>query len=116
VRPHLVTAIVVVGCAVSGFSGCDPTEDTFAVTLLNDTQEMLVADQCGNGCDAAPTEKDKLNPGDSVAVNTSSSHVDNWWRITSRRGRALGCLNLLYDHKEAHAVVRLSDLTACPKH
>lgn len=106
---------MILGGAASGYTGCDITEDTFAVTLLNDTQRTLVADQCGYGCGSSPTERHNLDPRKSVAVNTSSSHVDNWWRITTSSGQVVGCLNLLYGHKEAHAVVRLSRVIACPK-
>jgi hypothetical protein len=114
-RALLAGSVVLIGVAASGFSGCASDEDVFAVKLLNDTPGTLVANQCGNGCGSSPTETDKLNPRQSVLVNTTSSHVDNWWRITSQTGRVVGCLDLLYDHKEPHVVVRLTHLTACPQ-
>jgi uncharacterized protein YuzB (UPF0349 family) len=101
--------------AASGFTGCDPTEASFAVTLLNDTQRPLIANQCGNGCGSSATEKHTLMTGQSVAVNTSSENVDNWWRIATTSGRTVGCLDLLYDHKQSHVVVRLSAVRACPR-
>jgi hypothetical protein len=114
VRVLLVLTIAVLGCVATGFTGCDPTEDSFAVTLMNDTNQRLVANQCGHGCESNPTERDTLKPAQATAVNTSSSRVDNWWQITTERGRVVGCVNLLYDHKEPHAVRRLSRLTRCP--
>jgi hypothetical protein len=109
----VVTIVLLVGAAAALIG--DPTEDTFAVTLLNNTQHVLVANQCGYGCGSKPTETDKLNPRESVAVNTSSSHSDNWWQITTLTGAVAGCVNLLYDQKEAHALRRLSVLTGCPR-
>jgi hypothetical protein len=70
-RGRFVPLVVALAGAASGFTGCDPTEASFAVTLLNDTQRPLIANQCGNGCGSSATEKHALTPGQSVAVNTS---------------------------------------------
>lgn len=94
-------------------SGIDPTEQTFAVTLRNDTASTVVVKQCDTKCDSFH-ERDRLRPGAGVRVNTSSDNVDNWWAVTDAEGRPLGCLPLRYDHKIDGLVVNVSDRTRCP--
>jgi hypothetical protein len=91
----------------------DPTEDTFAVVLHNDTAGTVVVKQCDASCDSF-YDTDRLLPGDSVEVNTSSEGVANWWLVTAPDGSTLGCLPLRYDHKVTGSVVNVSGRTACP--
>jgi hypothetical protein len=101
-----------VGC--QSVSGLDPTEDTFAVSLRNDSGLAVVVKQCDVKCDSYH-EQDHLNPGGQVEVNTSSSNVANWWVVTTTSGSSIGCVNLQYDHKQTGVVVNLSKTQACPK-
>jgi hypothetical protein len=94
-------------------SSIDPTEQSFAVTLHNDTPSAVTVKQCDVKCDSFH-ELDHLLPGASVRVNTSSGNVANWWAITDSAGRTVGCLPLRYDHKIDGLVVNVSDHTACP--
>jgi hypothetical protein len=91
----------------------DPTEDTFAVVLHNDTAGTVVVKQCDSSCDSFH-DKDRLLPGGSVRVNTSSDGIANWWVVTAQNGSTLGCLPLRYDHKVTGSVVNVSERTACP--
>ena len=76
----------------------DPTESTFAVTLHNDTPSAVVVKQCDAKCNSFH-ERDRLQPGASVRVNTSGDDVANWWSVSDSAGNTLGCLPLRYGHK-----------------
>jgi hypothetical protein len=91
----------------------DPTESTFAVTLHNDMPNVVVVKQCDAKCNSFH-EKDRLAPGESVSVNTSSDNVANWWAVSDGSGNVLGCLPLQYRHKIEGVVVNLSQTTSCP--
>ena len=91
----------------------DPTESTFAVTLHNDTANAVLLKQCDADCGSFH-ERDRLPPGASVRVNTSSDDVANWWAVTDAGGKTSGCLPLRYDHKVDGLVVNVSEQTACP--
>lgn len=95
-------------------ASCDPTEDTFAVQLLNNENSKVTVRQCDTRCDQFH-EVDVISPGATVRVNTSSSHVDNWWAIEDAGGRRTGCLDLLFDEKKANVVLKTSDQVPCPK-
>ncbi len=94
-------------------ASCDPTEDTFAVKLLNDTDSAVTVRQCDVRRNAYH-EVHALDVGQSVTVNTSASHVDNWWVIEGGSGQRLGCLNLLFDQKRDNVIVGASQRIACP--
>jgi hypothetical protein len=91
----------------------DPTEQSLAVTLHNDSASAVVLKQCDAKCDSFH-EQDRLLPGASVRVNASSDNVANWWLVTDSDGRAVGCLPLRYGHEIAGLVVNISERTACP--
>ena len=93
----------------------DPTEQAFPVTIHNDLSEPVVLKQCDTVCGPNFHEIDRLEPGASVPVNTSSENVANWWVVVGNDGKQLGCLNLLYGHKAPDIVVNTSQMTACPK-
>ena len=93
----------------------DPTEQAFTVTIHNDLSEPVVLKQCDTVCGPNFHETDRLAPGASVPVNTSSENVPNWWVVVGNDGKPLGCLNLLYDHKAPDVVLNTSQMTACPK-
>jgi len=92
----------------------DPTEHAFTVTLHNDTASTIVVQQCDAKCNSFH-EKDRLQPGGSVRVNTSSDGAANWWAVTDSSGRTLGCLPLTDHHKVDGLVVDVSSYTACPR-
>lgn len=92
----------------------DPTEQAFTVTLHNDTASTVVVKQCDAKCDSFH-ETDRLQPGGSVPVNTSSDGAANWWAVTDGSGRTLGCLPLTYHHKVDGLVIDVSGYTACPR-
>lgn len=93
----------------------DPTETFFAVTLHNDTTSAVVVKQCDNDCNSFD-ERDRLEPGANVRVNTSSDNVANWWSVTDTSGATLGCLPLRFGHKVDGLVVNISQRTGCPAH
>lgn len=94
-------------------SSIDPTEQSFAVTLHNDTPSAVILKQCDAKCDSFH-EQDDLLPGASVRVNTSGGNLANWWTIADPDGQTIGCLPLRYDHKIAGLVVNVSGYTTCP--
>jgi hypothetical protein len=120
-RPIVVVAaglgvllFVVALVAQVGFhTSIDPTEQIFRVTLLNDTAGTVVVKQCDAECDSFH-EQDRLAPGSSVDVNTSSDDVASWWAVTDSTGRTVGCLSLRYKRKIEGLVVRVSQHTSCP--
>jgi hypothetical protein len=91
----------------------DPTEQSFTVTLRNDTPSAVVVKQCDVKCNSFH-EKDRLPPGGSIPVNTSSNDVANWWAVSDSAGRTIGCLPLRYSHKVDGLVVNISERTTCP--
>jgi len=93
----------------------DPTEQAFSVTIHNDLSEPVVLKQCDTVCGPNFHEIDRLAPGASVPVNTSSENVPNWWVVVGNDGMPRGCLNLLYDHNAPHVVLNTPQMTACPK-
>ena len=96
---------LVIGALVSEavfHTSIDPTEQTFTVTLHNDTAGTVVVKQCGAECDSFH-ETDRLRPGASVSVNTSSDGAANWWAVTDANGRTLGCIPLTFHHKDRRA-------------
>ena len=91
----------------------DPTTQTFAVRLYNDTNATITLKQCDSNC-VAFHEQRQLGPGDSLMANTSDQNVDNYWLVSSNLGRRLGCLDLKYDHKAFGTVVKTSTAGPCP--
>jgi hypothetical protein len=94
-------------------SSIDPTEQSFTVTLQNDTASAVTVKQCDATCNSFH-ERDQLAPGASVPVNTSSENVANWWLVADPSGRTIGCLPLRYNHKIDGLVVKISDHASCP--
>jgi hypothetical protein len=92
----------------------DPTEQSFGLTLHNDTPGTVVVKQCDAKCDSLH-ESDLLSPAASVRVNTSSENVTNWWAVDDVAGSRLGCLPLRYEHKIEGLVINVSERTACPR-
>lgn len=109
-----VLLFVIALVAEVGGTSLDPTEQTFAVRLQNDTTGTVVVKQCDARCDSFH-EQDRLPPGGSVEVNTSSDDAANWWAVTDSTGRTLGCLPLRYEHKIDGLVVKVSHRTGCPE-
>ena len=105
-----VVALVV---QVVGHTSLDPTEQSFAVRLQNDTAGTVVVKQCDATCNSFH-EQDRLPPGGSVEVNTSSDDVANWWAVTDSTGRTVRCLPLRYKHAITGLVVKVSEHTGCP--
>jgi hypothetical protein len=100
----------------SGTAYCDsvdPTEASFAVTLVDDTAEAITVQQCDVSC-SQTHETDKLVPGGRVKVNTSACGVDNWWMLKTADNGLIGCLNLYYTRKEPDVVVPVSRTVPCP--
>lgn len=94
-------------------NSCDPSESTFSVQLRNDTGSGVVLRQCDVRCNEFH-EIDRLEPNQSVPVNTTENHVDNWWVIEDTSGHRLGCLDLLFDHKQVGVVINISQHVNCP--
>jgi hypothetical protein len=105
--------VVALVAQVAFHTSIDPTEQSFQVTLQNDTAGTVVVKQCDAECDSFH-EQDRLAPGGSVEVNTSSDDVANWWAVTDSAGRTVGCLPLRYKRKIEGLVVRISQHTSCP--
>ena len=94
-------------------NGMDPTTQTFAVRLLNDSNDPITAKQCNPGCKSFH-DQFRLAPGDSATVNTSDQNADNYWLIVAASGTRVGRLDLKYDHKVLGAVVYISAAGPCP--
>jgi len=112
----VIAALVVAMAAITAKFGVihiDPTEDTFAVTLKNDTEVPVSLKQCDVKCNEFH-EQHRLTPGGTVGVNTSASDTANWWVVQDGSGQVLGCLDLQYNHKEVGLVVNVSATVACP--
>ncbi len=109
----LSVMLMIAGVKVGSFS-LDPTEDTFSVSLRNDTGQAVIVKQCDVKCDSFH-EQDRLSAWGTVSMNTSSANSANWWLVTDQSGAKLGCVNLQYDHKQSGAVVNLSQIVDCPK-
>ena len=108
--------LLVVGLLIATLTAedsCDPTEQSFTVTLRNDVGQAVVVQQCDARCNEIH-EVDVLPVGHTVDVNTSDRNVDNWWMVKTRSGALLGCVDLLYDHKQDGVVVPLSRRKPCP--
>ena len=109
---------VAITCLCTGVSlytdSCDPTESTFSVQLKNDTESTVVVRQCDVRCNEFH-DIFRLEPNQSVRVNTTENHVDNWWVIEDRGGHRLGCLDLLFDHKQQGVVINISQRVNCPQ-
>lgn len=110
-----VVLLFLAGSATLGILGAhlDPTEDTFPVTLKNDTGGAVLLKQCDIRCDKFH-ETDHVGPGGTVSVNTTAANVANWWVVEDGSGRMLGCVNLQYDRKIGGAVVDISKTVPCP--
>jgi hypothetical protein len=114
----LVVGLIVVGlllgvsATMHALGISDPTEDTFAVTLRNDTAAPVLLKQCDVKCYEFG-EQDRLAPGGTVRVNTTAAGSANWWVVEDGGGRLLGC-NLQYNHKQVGVVVNVSGTVACP--
>jgi hypothetical protein len=72
----VVVFVVALISQVVFHSSIDPTAQSFTVTLHNDTASAVVVKQCDAKCDSFH-EKDRLLPGASVRINTSSDNVVN---------------------------------------
>lgn len=106
--------LVLVVAVVAAFNGfLDPTEQTFSVTLRNDTSSTVVLKQCDVDCSSFHSVF-RLVPGRTAAVNTSSWGADNWWVVADQGGRTLGCLDLLFYRKETGVIVDVSGYGRCP--
>jgi hypothetical protein len=107
--------LVVSGLGFLGSKGIwlDPTEYTFSVTILNNTDGAVTVKQCGSSCGSFH-EVDRLLAGESVPVNTSSDGAPNWWLVVNHSGRSIGCLNLTYHHKVSGLVIDASTHHPCP--
>jgi hypothetical protein len=121
-RRTVVIVVAVLGAALLALAivseavfhtSIDPTESAFAVTLHNDTSSAVVVKQCDAKCNSFH-ERDRLAPGESVPVNTSSDNVANWWAVTDNSGKTLGCLPLRYSQKVENLVVNVSEAGRCP--
>jgi len=91
----------------------DPTEETFFVTLRNDTGRAVVLKQCDVTCNSFHGQFE-LRPDESGPVNTTASDTPNWWMVRDASGKTLGCLLLRFDHKQPGLVVDISHTTTCP--
>jgi len=105
--------VVALVAQVAFHTSIDPTEQSFFVTLQNDTGSTVVVKQCDARCNSFH-EQDRLAPGGSVKVNTSSDGVANWWAVTDSTGRTVGCVPLRYKHRIEGLIVRVSHHTSCP--
>lgn len=110
----MVLVLVVATTAKFGAIRIDPTEDTFAVSLRNDTETPVLLKQCDVKCNEFH-EQHFLTAGATVGVNTTSADTPNWWVVQDASGQVLGCLNLQYNHKVVGAVVNVSATEPCPK-
>jgi len=122
VRRRAVVVVAALGVALLALSivsdvvfhvNVDPTESTFAVTLRNDTSAPVVVGMCAATCRSFH-ERVRLEPGHSVAVNTSADNVANWWSVSDAVGKTVGCWPLRYGRKVAGLVVGVSARARCP--
>ncbi len=105
---------LLIGLALNGVVGCANGPDTVQVTVRNDTTMNVVIKQCDIRCNEIH-EVHRLNPGQTVLVNTSSGGVDNYWLVVDSNGLTLGCLNLYFTHYVDGAVWPISDMGKCPR-
>jgi hypothetical protein len=109
----LVGGLLLAALAYLGATGFqDPTADTFAVTLRNDTAAPVLLKQCDVKCNEFH-EQHRLGPGGIARANTGIDSP-NWWLVQDNSGKVLGCLKLLYHQREVGAVVNVSAVTLCP--
>lgn len=91
----------------------DPPEQSFSVTLRNDTSSLVVLKQCDVDCTSFHSVF-RLAPGRTAPVNTSSWGADNWWVVTDESGKTRGCLDLPFYRKATGVVVDVSGYGPCP--
>ena len=108
----IATAIILIGTACGTVS--DPWDHTFYVSLVDDLNEPVTVEQCGNSCGDIHTVF-HMKPGGSVRAVAVDDNIANPWLIVDASGRKLGCVDLVFHVKTPGAVVRLSSMNrGCP--
>jgi hypothetical protein len=103
-----------------GLTGChwptDPTDSSRFndVTLTNDTNRDAVLLQCDVTC-AETHDVLKVPRSKSLQVSISNENVPTGFVVQDSNGRDIGCLTLLYTHKEDRIRTMLSKMTAAPR-
>lgn len=97
-----------------GLVGCDPTEDAFSVSVVNDSAHSVTLRQCDATCQTVYyTETVAANA--SASFNASSENVDEFVSVTDASGNRLGCLNLKFQTRQAGARIPISSAKTCPQ-
>jgi hypothetical protein len=108
-------AALAAACSVSSL---DPTEGTFYVKLLNDTNQTVIASDCSSGdglCVRHHYYPAALKRGQEFSDLETYVNQLNVELITTRSGRRLGCIPLYFDYRAAGYVLRVSDAVPCSK-
>ena len=99
-------------CPKGADCSIDPTEQSMAVRILNDTNQSVVVDQMS--CPPGDCEHDIVAANGSVEVNTSDSGAENLYRVKDESGDTLGCFPLLYFRRPSgEPTVRVSLASQC---
>lgn len=107
-----VAVLAQLTCPKGADCSIDPTEQSMAVRILNDTNRSVVVEQMS--CPPADCERDVVAPSGSVEVNTSDSGAENLYRIQDQRGNTLGCFPLLYFRRpSAEPTLPVSSANQC---
>jgi hypothetical protein len=114
-RPSLVAALASSWLLVAVvLMSCDPTEDAFAISVLNDTSRPVLVEKCESpGCHSV-YERNELSPTKSHLTNIGRGGGTIWFRFSDGAGNTLGCTAAKYASKVPNVVLRVSAATHCP--
>jgi hypothetical protein len=108
-------ALTSAGILASGCASLDPTEQSFAITFLNDTPNAIILKLCSDANCRHFDYSKELQPAESVRENVSDSDVLTRWLVQDRpTSKVLGCLPLKFDRKQEDVVVRATEVVRCP--
>ena len=100
-------------CTLLAACSVDPTDQSFPVQIVNDTNVKLIVDQCDVKCTSFHDHAD-LNPGEVMPQNASDADVPAWYVVTAADGKRVGCLLSQFHNKQPNARLGLSHTKACP--
>lgn len=101
-----------VTCPKGADCSIDPTEQSMAVRILNDTTQPVIVDQMS--CPPESCEHEVVAPAHSHEAGTSDRGVENLYRVKDQSGKILGCFPLLYFRRPAtEPTVRVSQPSQC---
>lgn len=114
-----VRVLVAVGCAFA-IAGCGvfAGDDSFTLTVTNDTQHASIISEPCPGCAVSATPIVTLNPGEQFSLLVHADGGSETYLVSDQRSGAISCLPISYRKIPPQGPARgivLSDTTvSCP--